>query len=470
MASICINFATYCSRESNRPPLLYRVGSRGHSVNSSHRLIYQLVRLDEMEFKRWHTSCSDEVNTVVRSSYLSEIYFDAAASAPLLPQVADVMHRVALSFCGNTSSMHSAGRRANELLQEARTDIASTVACQAEEVIFTSGGTEADNLALQGTARAINRPLHIIASSIEHQAILRTAQVLEQQGVEITLLSPNSHGVIELSTLESAMRPNTALVSIMLVNNEIGTVQPIRGLAQIAHRHRALFHTDAVQALGKIPIDFRDLGVDMMSLSAHKIHGPKGVGALIVKRGTPIHPLLLGGGQEHGLRSGTENLAGIAGFAAALRLAIEHQHEWNSAVLGLRESLEAGIRAIDPEARIIGEQSDRVSNVSNVCIESIDGSLLRLTLQRRQICVSSGSACNSGSHEPSHVLTALGLSDQAAGGAIRFSFSHLNTLEEVESALSEIRAIVSIAKAPTSLSKAERVGRVPAGTSKRRFS
>ncbi len=341
---------------------------------------------------------------------------------------------------GNPSSIHTAGSRARAAVEGARRKVAQALNCTARRIIFTGGGSEADNLAIQGVARARRgRGRHLVTSTIEHPAVLAACRALEKEGWQVSCVPVNREGLVEAGTFAAALRPDTVLASIMLANNETGAIQPVRELARLARERGVLFHTDAVQALGKIPLNVEELGVDLLALSAHKVHGPKGVGALYVREGVELVPLVHGGGQERGLRAGTENVPGIVGFGKACEIAGRRlQAGEMRRVRALRDRLEAGIREIHPGAVRNGPERERLPNTLNLTLPGVRGESLVLFLDRRGICFSSGSACKSGHPDPSHALLAMGLSPEQAHCAVRFSLGPGNTEEEIDYVLESL--------------------------------
>ena len=327
---------------------------------------------------------------------------------------------------------------------QARQDIAGCLGCTAREIYFTSGGSEADNQALRSAAYAGARSgkKHLISTAIEHHAILHTLKQLEEEGFSVTLLPVSETGMVTPEAVQAAIRPDTCLVSVMFANNEIGTIEPIAEIGAVCREKGVLFHTDAVQAVGHVPIDLSQLPVDMLSLSAHKFHGPKGVGVLYAKRGTPLHSLICGGAQERGMRAGTENLPAIAGMAAALREACANLEQNAAYVAGLRDRLIAGLETI-PHSLLSGDRKNRLAGNVNFCFEGVEGEALLLLLDAKGICASSGSACTSGSLDPSHVLLAVGVPYEAAHGSLRLSLSAENTPEEVEYLLKAVPEVVT---------------------------
>ena len=335
------------------------------------------------------------------------IYADNAATTKINPEALQAMTACASEVYGNPSSLHTAGQKAAEVLQKAREEIAECLGADFREIYFTSGGTEADNQAILSAARFGERKgkKHIISSSIEHHAVLHTLQKLEKEGFAITLLDVGPEGIVDPKELESAIREDTALVTIMYANNEIGTLQPVEELVQVCHRHGVLFHTDAVQAVGHVPIHVHDQQMDMLSLSAHKFHGPRGIGVLYVKKGAPIFNLMEGGAQERNRRPGTENLPAIVGMSRALKDKLNTMEEEENKVRKLRDRLIEGLEQI-PHARLNGDKEKRLPGNINFCFEGIEGESLLLLLDSKGIAASSGSTCTSGSLDPSHVLLA----------------------------------------------------------------
>ena len=369
------------------------------------------------------------------------IYADNAATTKVAPEVLDAMMPCFGEVYGNPSSLYSKGQEANNLLTEAREKIANLLNCKASEIFFTSCGSESDNWAIKGAALANQKKgKHIISTKIEHHAVLHTLQSLEKQGFEVTYLGVDKDGIVSLEQLKNAIRPDTILVECMYANNEIGTIQPIKEMAAICHEKGIPFFTDAVQAVGNIPIDLQDLGVDMLALSGHKIHAPKGIGALYVKTGTRILPLLDGGGQERGRRGGTENVAYAVALAKALELAIAKLPEMEK-VQAMRDRLIDGLLQI-PNSRLNGSREKRLPGNCNISFEFIEGESLILMLDMLGICASTGSACSSKSLEPSHVLLSIGLPHEKAHGSLRLTLSHENTMEEVDYILEKVPMVV----------------------------
>ncbi len=373
------------------------------------------------------------------------IYLDHAATTPLDSRVLEAMLPYLTERFGNPSSIHRLGREARQALDEARESVAQVLNASPQEIIFTSGGTEADNLAIKGVTQALSREgkgNHIITSAIEHHAVLHTCDYLERLGFQVTRLPVDAYGLVQPEVLTEAIRPETILVSIMYANNEVGTIEPISELAEVAHRHGVYFHTDAVQAGGALSLDVQALGVDLLSLSAHKFYGPRGVGVLYVRRGVPLLPQIHGGGQERNRRSSTENVAGIVGLAAALRLAQEERESFNAHCLRLRDRLIAGLLGRIPSARLSGHPTRRLPNNAHFCFEHVDGESLLVRLDQEGICASGGSACSAGALEPSHVLTAMGLPPEVARGALRLTVGRRNTAEQIERVLDLLPQII----------------------------
>ena len=372
------------------------------------------------------------------------IYADNAATTSLSPAAFEAMKPYFSEFYGNASSLYKLGGQSQKAVDNARAVIAECInAPKPNNIFFVSGGSEADNWALKGAAELGERKnkKHIISSKFEHHAILHTLEYLEKHGFEITLLDVHENGIVSPEELDKAIREDTALVTIMFANNEIGTVQPIKELAQIAHKHNVLFHTDAVQAVGNIPVDVQDLDVDMLSMSSHKFHGPKGMGALYVKKGIRLPNLIHGGAQERGLRAGTENTPGIVGMSVALKEAVEKIPEKNARPEKMRDRLIESLLKID-RSRINGDRIHRLPGNVNMCFEGIEGESLLLMLDLNGICASSGSACTSGSLDPSHVLLSIGLPHEIAHGSLRLTFGDENTEEDIDYIIKTIPPIV----------------------------
>ena len=367
------------------------------------------------------------------------IYFDHNATTPVAPEVADVVMRVLREQFGNASSVHRLGQEAKSVLDEARTSVATLIGAEPSELVFTSGGTEADNFALRGAAEALEPTgrRHLIASAIEHEAVLVTLKALARRGWRTTLLPVGATGIVAPEALEAALTDDTAIVSVMHANNELGTIQPIAELARLARAKGALFHTDAVQSVAKIPVDARALGVDMLALSAHKFNGPKGAGALWIRRGTRLAPILTGGKHERSRRAGTENVPAIAGLGAAARLAATKAPALPR-VAALRDRLEQEILARVAGTMVNGAREPRVPNTTNISFERVEAESLLIALDLESIAVSTGAACSSGTLEPSHVLRAMGLPTHRAQNSIRFSLGAENTDAEVDYLLDKL--------------------------------
>lgn len=375
---------------------------------------------------------------------METIYFDNNATTAVAPEVFEAMVPFLTKLYGNPSSIHTFGGQVMAHVDHARERVASLLGAQASEVIFTACGTESDNAALR-SAMFTTEPGRdkLVISQVEHPAILNVAKELERNGVQVERIPVDSHGRLSMARAEEVIDERTALVSVMWANNETGNIQPVRELAELAHRKGALFHTDAVQAVGKVPINLSEGWVDFLSLSGHKLHAPKGVGVLYVRRGVRFHPFVLGGHQEEGRRAGTENVASIVGLGMAAELAADNIEHENMEVRALRDRLEQGIIAAIPEIRVNGDIEHRLPNTTNISFEFIEGESILMLLDQLGICASSGSACTTGSLEPSHVLRAMGLPYTAAHGAIRFSLSRYNTAQEVDFVLEKLPGIIA---------------------------
>jgi cysteine desulfurase len=370
---------------------------------------------------------------------MRHIYFDNNATTPLLPQVLAAMEPCFIEGFGNAGSIHQVGQRARAQVEAAREQVATLVGSRAAEIVFTSGGTEGDNLALLGLVAAGD---HVIVSAIEHHAVLASAQRLQALGVEVTIVGGDTNGVVYPESVGEALRANTKLVSVMTANNETGVLQPVAEIAAIAHRANALFHTDAVQAAGKVPINVEEIGCDLLTLAAHKMNGPQGVGLLYIRRGTLVQSRQLGGRHERGRRAGTENLAGIVGFGKAAELAMEWFRSGGvTQMTALRDRLEQGICRNVPGASVNGGLAPRTPNTSNIAFPGVEGEGFVIAMDLQGVAVSTGAACSSGATEPSHVLVAMGLTEQARG-SIRFSLGKQNTAEEVDIVLDMVPAVV----------------------------
>jgi cysteine desulfurase len=380
---------------------------------------------------------------------VQRIYMDANATTPLLPEVLDAMRPFWIEHFGNPSSIHQQGQQARAAVDHARDSIAHLLRCRASEIVFTSGGTESDNLALTGV---LEPGQHLITTTTEHHAVLHAAEHLATKGIEVTFLPCTAQGLIEPATLQAALRSNTRLISIILANNETGTIQPIAELAAIAHAAGALFHTDAVQAAGKLPIDLSPKGplkdVDLLSISGHKMYAPQGTGILFVRRNVRLTPLFHGGMHERQRRAGTENVAGIVGLGKAAEIAQrwlsdDSPTDGPTFLASLRDRLEQGILSQIEECGINGAGTPRVCNTTNIYFDHVEAEALVIALDLKGLSVSGGSACQSGATEPSHVLTAMGLSPARARASVRFSLSRLTTAAEVEAALNLIPPAVA---------------------------
>lgn len=367
---------------------------------------------------------------------------DHAATTPVRPEVVEVMLPYFGTEFGNASSVYGWGRRAHQALDQARDTVAELLGAASNEIIFTSGGSEGANLAIKGVAWAYQtKGKHIITSAIEHHAVLDTALWLKKHGFEVTILPVDEEGFVSPAEVEKALRPDTILVSIMHANNEVGTIQPIAEIGAIVRKHGAFFHTDAVQTAGVLDLNVEELNVDLLSLSAHKFYGPKGVGTLYVRKGVRLDPLIHGGAQERRRRAGTENVAGIVGLAKAFELAREERVAENARLTKLRDRLIEGLQTI-PSSKVNGSLSQRLPNNVNVCFQYIEGESMLLNLDLRGIAASSGSACTSGSLDPSHVLLAMGLTHEIAHGSLRLTLGRDNTESDVDFVLHEIPVIV----------------------------
>jgi cysteine desulfurase len=375
---------------------------------------------------------------------VSRIYLDHNATTPVAPEVADRMDRALRDLWGNASSVHHFGQQAKAAVDDARGQVATLIGAEASEVIFTAGGTESDNFAIRGAAEALEATgrRHLIASAIEHEAVLNTVKALSRRGWRVTLLPVDHTGVVHPDALRERITDDTAIVSVMHANNEIGTIQPIQELATIVKAHGALMHTDAVQTAGKIAIDVKKLGVDLVSISAHKFYGPKGIGAMWLRKGVRLLPFVTGGRQERNRRAGTENVPGIVGLGAAADLALRKMRDESERLSRLRDRLEAGLLSAVPGAERNGAAEPRVPNTSNISFERIESESLLIGLDLEGIAVSSGSACSSGTLEPSHVLKAMGLPHARTLSSIRFSLGAANTEADIERVIRALPPLV----------------------------
>ncbi len=369
------------------------------------------------------------------------VYADNAATTRVRPEVLAKMIPYFTEYYGNPSSLYSVGRQTAVAVDKAREEVANALGCKAQEIIFTSGGSESDNMAIRGIA-AKKGSGHIITTKIEHHAVLHTVQDLEKQGFEATYLDVDAQGLISLDQLKDAIREDTILITVMFANNEIGTIQPIKEIGEIAKEHNIPFHTDAVQAVGHVHINVAEMNIDMLSLSAHKFGGPKGTGVLYVRRGLAPKTLITGGGQERGKRAGTENIAGILGCAEALRLASAEIDSETEKLTKMRDRLIDGILSTIPYTRLNGSREKRLASNVNISVEYIEGESLILMLDMFGICASSGSACTTGSLDPSHVLLALGLTHEVAHGSLRLSLGHDTTDADIDYILEVLPKVV----------------------------
>ena len=374
---------------------------------------------------------------------MDTIYFDNNATTKVAEEVAEEMKPFFCELYGNPSSMHTFGGQIAGKIRHAREQVANLLSCDPSEIIFTSGGTESNNTAIKGTLAAQPNKHKIITTRVEHPAVLTTCRDLENHGYAIVELPVDKYGRLDLANLKEQIDNDTALITIMYANNETGTIFPIDAIADLATDKDVVFHTDAVQAIGKIPLNLSTSNIDMLSLSGHKIHGAKGVGVLYVRKGTRLSPFMLGGHQEAGRRAGTENVPSIIGLGKACELAQNYIEEENSKVKYLRDKLENGILEKCTDCRVNADKDNRLLNTSNISFEYIEGEAILLMLDKFGICASSGSACTSGSLEPSHVLRAMGVPFTAAHGSIRFSLSRYNTEEEVDYTIGKIPQIVN---------------------------
>ncbi len=364
---------------------------------------------------------------------MKQIYMDHGATTPVDPLVVDAMLPYFTEKFGNASSLHSFGQEATSALEQSRQQVAASIGAKPEEIIFTSGGTESDNLAIKGIAyRNSGKGKHIITSTIEHPAILNTCAYLEKEGFDVTYVPADSDGIIDMDELKKAIRDDTILISVMHANNEIGTIQPISDISKLAKEKSIYLHTDAVQSFGKIAVNVDELGVDMLSMSSHKIYGPKGVGALYVRKGTPLQALAHGGSHERSMRAGTENISGIVGFAKAVALADERLVDDEKHMTQLRDSLIGKVMDSIDDVELSGHPTNRLPNNVNLRFSFIEGESMLLFLDMKGIAISTGSACSSKSLEPSHVLTAIGLRPEDSHGSLRITLGKDNTQEEVD--------------------------------------
>jgi len=370
------------------------------------------------------------------------VYLDNNATTPVDPAVAEKMALFLREYFGNPSSLYPVGRRVREMITEARETVAGYIGAQRSEIVFTGSGTEADNFAIMGVLGACPEKKEIIVSAIEHPAVLETARYLEKTGVKVSYAPVDGYGLVDLDFIRAAATPRTALISVMHANNEIGTIQPVEDIVRIGHEKGILVHTDAVQTLGKIDIHVDKLGVDLLSLSGHKIYGPKGVGALFVRKGVNIHPFIHGGHQERGMRAGTENTSGIIGFGEAVRVLSERAKKDKSQLEKLAERLKKGIEDRIPKIRFNGHPEKRIKSTLNFAFPGLESEAILLALATKEIYVSTGSACSEDSEEASHVLMAIGLRPEIARSCIRMSLGRFNTDDDIDAVLRELPGII----------------------------
>jgi cysteine desulfurase len=374
---------------------------------------------------------------------MNTVYLDNNATTPVAPEVLEEMLPYLKEFYGNPASMHTFGGQLHRKIEEARFKVAQLIGAETEEIIFTSGGTESDNTAIMSAVESLPNKRHIITTRVEHPAVLNFCKHLARKGFRVTFLPVNNYGQLNVDELLKVIDEDTALVSIMYANNEVGVIFPIQEIADILKERRILFHSDAVQAVGKIPIDLKKLPVDMLSLSGHKLHAAKGVGALYVRKGTRFYPYIIGGHQERGRRASTENVASIIGIGKACELASKNIKEEVAYLTRLRDKLENALSKSCPDVRINGDIHNRLPNTTNISFEYVEGEAILLRLNEYGICASSGSACTSGSLEPSHVLRAMGVPFTAIHGSIRFSLSRYNTEEEIDKVIEIMPKIIN---------------------------
>ena len=375
---------------------------------------------------------------------ISRFYFDHNATTPVSREVLDAYLPVLREAYGNASSIHQTGQQARQLLEEARRQIAAFLGCAPKQIVFLSGGTEADNLAVFGTVRGSDRRgKHVVASAIEHPAVLNACARLEREGVAVTYVQPNAQGAIEAGEVRRALRPETVLISVLHANNETGVLQPVSEIAAIGREAGVPVHVDGVQAVGRVPVNVVELGVDYYAISGHKLYAPKGVGALYVREGRDLQPLLAGGRHERGFRPGTENVPGAVALGAAAAWMQQHREEETARLAGLRDRLERGILRELPDISVNGGEAPRVPNTANLCFEGVEGESMVIALDLQGFAVSTGAACSSGAVEPSHVLLAMGLSRERARSSLRFSLGRANDCQQVDGLIAAVAASAS---------------------------
>lgn len=373
-----------------------------------------------------------------------EIYFDNAATTKARPEVVNEVIKYYGEEYGNPSSIYKIARKSKKAVEDAREKVAVAINARTDEIYFTAGGSEADNWAIRGVAENYqDKGKHIITLSIEHHAVIHTCKYLEKKGYDITYLPVDEYGIVDLEELKKAIRKDTILISIMFANNEIGSIQPIKEIGNIAKDNGIIFHTDAVQAIGHVPIDVKELNVDLLSMSAHKFYGPKGIGALYIKKGIKLNSLIYGGAQEKNKRAGTENVPGIVGMGIAIELITKEIEEESKRLIYLRDKIIDNILKTIPYTRLNGDKEKRLPGNANISFEFIEGESILLLLDMKGICASSGSACTSGSLDPSHVLLAIGLAHEKAHGSLRLTLGMYNTEEEVDYLLKELPPIIN---------------------------
>lgn len=370
------------------------------------------------------------------------IYLDNNATTPLDPAVVEKMSQFIKEHFGNPSSLYPIGRKVKEIITEAREVIAKAIGAVRTEIIFTGSGTEADNLAIRGVLDAFPEKNEIITSAIEHPAVMNTGSYLEKKGAKVTYVPVDKYGTVDIDFLKNAITPQTALISVMHANNELGTIQPIEKISKIAKERGVLVHTDAIQAFGKIDVNVNKLGIDLLSISAHKVYGPKGVGALYIRKGTDIWPLIYGGSQEREMRAGTENTIGIVGFGEAVRVMTEKRDKDKKRIEKLSEQLKKGIEEKIPKVKFNGHEKNRMKGTLNFSFYSLEAEAVLLALATKEIYVSTGSACSEGAEEVSHVLEAIGLKPEVARSSVRMSLGRFNTEEDIKTVLEELPEIV----------------------------